>query len=96
MSKDWKIRARHDQLLYVKKMLADEGMTNESAAIRSLIDLGIARREEALSMETLLKVSVQQLTLLRRMASSVDSELIALAKSDAEKMLISLTREELS
>lgn len=92
----WVIRPRNDQALYIRKMLEEGEIKNESEALRQLIDGGIARREEAMKMETLLKVCVQQLTLLRRMAGAVDKELIAQSKADAEKMLSSLTKEELS
>lgn len=84
------LRPSADQVAYVARMIKELGMTNESDAWRLIIDLGIARREETLRSEDLLRVAANTLTLLRRMASAVDSELIRQSKVDAETLIQSL------
>lgn len=84
------LRPRTDQAAYVSKMINDMGITNESEGWRFLIDLGIARREELLNTEDLLRVSANTLTLLRRMASAADPELIKKSKADADTLIQSL------
>lgn len=93
MSIQWVFRPRADQIMYLRKMVTELRSRNESEAIRQLIDLGIARREEQLQMDTLLKIATQQLALLKRMAHGIDPTLIQIAKEDAEALLQNIQKE---
>jgi hypothetical protein len=87
------IRPTADQSVYISRMARELGITNESEAWRLIIDMGIARREEVLGCEDLLRVSANTLTLLRRMASAADAQLITQSKADAEILIQSLTEK---
>lgn len=96
MSKPWVIRPRADQRMYVMKMMSELDSDNESAAIRSLIDLGIIRREEGVQLDTLLRIGTQQLALLKRIAHGIDPSLLQLAKEDAEALIQHIQKERSS
>jgi hypothetical protein len=85
------IIVRNDQLAYLKKMARSTESSNESEMWRVLIDSGIARREEAIGVANLTKLSAHCLTLLRRIAAGIDESLIDISKQDAEKILESLS-----
>ena len=78
-----------EQSMYLTKLMRELEL-KQAVALRLLIDLGIARREETLDSSDLLRVSANTLTLLRRMASAADPQLIKQAKMDAEMLVESL------
>lgn len=78
-----------EQSTYLTRLMRELDL-KQGKALCLLIDLGIARREEVLNSEDLLRVSANTLTLLRRMASAADPELIKRSKADADTLIQSL------